>query len=59
MPELARIFDDKKYMWDGEIYDSEDVAKQKAKEYEKDGFETKVIEEEGKFLVYNRREIKT
>ena len=41
MPELAKIFDNKKYMWDGEIYDTEEAAKNTAQKYEQDGFEIK------------------
>jgi len=59
MPELAKIFDNKKYMWDGEIYDTEEAAKNTAQKYEQDGFEIKIVEENGKYLIYNRREIKT
>ncbi|MDL1956241.1 MAG: hypothetical protein LWW95_04195 [Candidatus Desulfofervidus auxilii] len=59
MPELSKIFDNKKYMWDGEIYDTEEAAKSTAQKYEQDGFEIKIVEENGKYLIYNRREIKT
>jgi len=58
MPDLARIFKDKKYMWDGEIYDTKDTAEATALKYQEDGFETEIIEEEGKYLIYNRREVK-
>ena len=58
MPDLARIFKDKKYMWDGEIYDTKDTAEATALKYQEDGFETEIVEEEGKYLIYNRREVK-
>ncbi len=44
-----------KYMWDGAEYDSRDEAQAKASTYETDGFETQIVEEENKFLVYTRR----
>jgi hypothetical protein len=52
------IIDGKKYMWDGEEYESESAAKANKEKYIKDGFETKLIDEEGKFLVYTRRVVK-
>ena len=58
MPNLARIFEDKKYMWDGEIYDTKDTAETTALKYQQDGFETVIVEEDGKYLIYNRREVK-
>ncbi|MFQ6032346.1 MAG: hypothetical protein ACE5K2_05430 [Candidatus Zixiibacteriota bacterium] len=50
-----KIIDGKKFMWDGEDYESESAARQNVSKYRKDGFETQLIEEEGKFLVYTRR----
>ncbi len=44
-----------KYMWDGAEYDSRDEAQAKTSTYETDGFETQIVEEENKFLVYTRR----
>lgn len=55
---LSKKIDDKKFMWDGKIYETEDEAKNIAESYEKDNFETKVIFEENKYLVYNRKEVK-
>jgi len=51
----ARVFDGMKFMWDGADYDSAEEAEKARKEYEKDGFETRTAEEEGKFRVYTRR----
>ncbi len=53
--ENAKIIDDKKFMWDGEDYESESAAKENAAKYNKDGFETKLIDEGGKYIVYTRR----
>ncbi len=55
MPDLARVFDSKKFMWDGEIYNSAAEADAKEAVYKKDNFETHLLEEDSKFLVYTRR----
>lgn len=57
MPESHLLFDSRKFMWDGQVFDSEDEAKKVAKGYEENGFEVKVVSEEGKHLVYSRREV--
>jgi len=54
--ELVRIIDGKKFMWDGETYDSKMKAEEIAANYKKNGFETQVVEE-GKYFVYTRRMI--
>ena len=58
MPENWKILDGKKFMWDGENYEGKDLAQTAEEFYQKKGFETKIIEEEGKQLVYTRREVK-
>ena len=50
--------DRRKFVWDGEAYDSRATAEAKKSEYEGQGFETQTIEEEGKFLLYTRRVVK-
>jgi hypothetical protein len=50
-----KIIDDKKYMWDGEDYESKSAAEKNISKYSEDGFETQLIEENGKYLVYTRR----
>jgi len=52
-----KIIDSKKYMWDGEDYESEAAAQEKISLYQKDKFETKLIIEEGIHFVYTRREV--
>ena len=54
-PDIARTFDEKKYMWDGEVYETRDAAEEKEQEYKGQGFDTQLVEEEGVYLVYNRR----
>ena len=55
MPESFKIIDSKKFMWDGKEYETEGEAKRVKEEYEKDEFETELLEEDGKWLVYSRR----
>jgi hypothetical protein len=46
-------------MWDGKAYDSKQAAEEVVSRYRGDGFETEIVEDEGKYVVYSRREIKT
>ena len=55
MPDNYKIIDGKKFMWDGENYEGKEPAMAAVETYEKDGFETRIIEEEGKHFVYSRR----
>ena len=55
MPNLATKIDGKKFMWDKNLYSTEKEAHKKMAQYEKDGFETECVEENGKYLVYTRR----
>jgi len=54
VPEALWIEGDK-YMWDGAEYALRAEAEAKAGAYKTDGFETQIVEEEDKFLVYTRR----
>ncbi|GAG74248.1 unnamed protein product [marine sediment metagenome] len=53
--QLARIINKKKFMWDKGIYSTEAEAKVKIKKYEREGFETHLIEDERKYFIYSRR----
>ena len=55
MPSLARKIDGKKFMWDKGRYSTEQEAREKMVRYEKDGFGTECVEEDGLYLVYTRR----
>ena len=55
MPNRSEKIDGKKFMWDEENYPNQSEAMEKISRYEKEGFETRLVEEEGKFLVYTRR----
>lgn len=58
MPDSFKIIESKKFMWDGETYEGMEQAKAAEENYKKENFETRIIEEEGKPLVYTRREVK-
>jgi len=57
-PNLAIISDGKKFLWDGQPYDSKEAASSAAQSYQNDNFQVQTVEEDGKFLVYTRRVIK-
>ena len=50
-----RIFKGKKYGWDNEDYESESAARENMSKYQNEGFETQLVEENGKHYVYSRR----
>ena len=53
--ELARIFNEKKFMWDGRIYTDEKEYKGIAQKYKDDGFEVELVEEENQYFLFTRR----
>lgn len=55
MPDLAKKIDGKKFMWDKGHYSTDQEAREKMAQYEKDGFEAECVEENGNYLVYTRR----
>lgn len=50
-----KIIDGKKFMWDGCTYESLETAEEAQKQYEGNGFETRIITEDDAPLVYTRR----
>lgn len=58
MPDNVRFWDRQKFLWDGEEYDSPAAAEAKKGEYEAQGFQTQMLTEEGKSLLYTRRVVK-
>jgi len=58
MAQNVRFFDRHKFVWDGEGYDSQAAAKAKKSDYEAQGFETQMVEEDGESLLYTRRVVK-
>jgi hypothetical protein len=57
-PNLTIINDGKKFLWDGQPYDSKEEAARVAESYRNENFEIQIVEEDGKFLVYSRRAVK-
>jgi len=55
MAEKTRLFEGKKYMWDGQEYENEEQASSVEKQYTEKGFEVQMWREEGKVLIYTRR----
>ena len=41
--QLARVFDGKKFMWDGQRYDDRQAAESAAQKYRKDDFEVETV----------------
>jgi len=57
-PNLAMISDGRKFMWDGQLYDTREEASRAAESYQNENFQIQMVEEGGKFLVYTRRTVK-
>ena len=55
---LSIISDGKKFMWDGRPYATSKEASTVREACRRDGFEVRVVEEGGKFLIYTRRTVK-
>ena len=53
--ELARIFNGKKFMWDGRIYTNEEERREIAQKYKVNGFEVELVEEENQYFLFTRR----
>ena len=53
--EKVKILDEKKFMWDGRKYSSEPEAKTFKAEYEKNNFETHMVQEEDAYFLFTRR----
>ena len=53
--ESVKIIDGKKFMWDGETYPGKEKAQEVISQYEKEGFETRIIKEGNECFVFSRR----
>jgi hypothetical protein len=51
----VKFFNEKKYMWDGRTYISESEAINIKAEYEKNNFETRIVQEKEKYFLFTRR----
>ena len=55
--EKVKILDERKFMWDGRTYMSKAEANTIKDEYEKNNFETLVIQEDEKYFLFTRKVI--
>ena len=53
--ELARIFNGRKFMWDGKAYADEKEVKEISQKYQDDGFEVEMVEEGEEYFLFTRR----
>lgn len=59
MPILrAEKFDGMKFMQDGLVYGAKEDAEKAMESYKSQGFEVRLLEEGGKFLVFSRRVVR-
>lgn len=56
--ELARVFNGKKFMWDGRVYSDEKERREIAQKYQDDGFEVEMVEEGRECFLFTRRVVK-
>lgn len=56
-PHVVLVSEGKKFMWDGQLYDSKEGASRTAESYQSEDFQVRLVEEGGKFLVYTRKPI--
>jgi hypothetical protein len=57
-PSLTTIRDGKKFLWDGQLYETSEEASRVAQSYREENFQIQIVEEGGKFVVYTRRPVK-
>lgn len=55
MPDSSKKINEKKFMWDGTVYETEKEAQDMKKKYSDDNFEVEMLEEDQKYLLYTRR----
>jgi hypothetical protein len=57
-PNLTAIIEGRKFMWDGQVFDTRDECLRQAEAYQNDNFEVRLVEQEAKFFLYTRRAVK-
>jgi hypothetical protein len=55
--ELARLFDGRKFMWDGKEYNGETESRDQEEHYRSLGFEVRSIADDGKHFIFTRRQV--
>jgi hypothetical protein len=53
--ELARLFDGRKYMWDGKTYNDQSESQSQEQHYRELGFEVQSLAADGKHYLFTRR----
>jgi len=53
--ENVKFFDEKKFMWDGKTYINKSEATDIKTEYERNNFDTRMIQEEENYFLFTRR----
>ena len=56
--DLSRLFEGRKFMWDGRVYGSEAELKEACRGYQDQGFEVRQVEEAGQYYLFSRRAVK-
>ena len=51
----AKLFEDRKFMWDGRTYESESEASKIKEEYVKNKFKTHLVQEDNKYYLFTQR----
>jgi hypothetical protein len=51
----VKLFDENKFMWDGRTYESEPETLTVKAAYEKNNFETRMVQEEEKYFLFTKR----
>ncbi len=54
---LVRLFNGRKFVWDGEKYDGEEAAEAIERSYRDQGFEVQRVSDGSAFLLYTRRTV--
>lgn len=57
-PERAVTIDGKKFLWDGQLFATQEEASRQTDAYRNDNFEVELVEEAGRYRVYTRRVVK-
>lgn len=55
---LTMIDEGKKFLWDGQLYATEEEASVVEESYHKNDFEVRMVEQDKHFLLYTRRVVK-
>jgi hypothetical protein len=53
--DLARVFDGKKFMWDGKVYNEETERREASQKYLDNGFEVQMVDEDNQYFLFTRR----